>query len=222
MVSVTRSGEAVVQSKRAGTFIELRGVVDEIGRDACRFFFLMRRSDSQLELDIDLAKKQSLDNPVYYIQYAHARICSILRRAGELGIDLAAPGEVAMARLGAEEREVVGKLAEYPDVIADAARAREPHRVVFYVQELAQSFASYFTRLQKMHHDTILPQRSQRVCDWRASWDWEKTRARLAWVAAIRRVFADALGLLGVSAPERMEKLPSDDATPEEEEPFRA
>jgi arginyl-tRNA synthetase len=220
LVFITRDGELVKFSKRAGNIITAEEVVEEIdqgagrkgaGRDALRFFFLSRSANTNVEFDLELAKKKTLDNPVFYVQYGHARLCSILRKAAGMGFTasttltadqwakLAHPDELAIAL----------RLAEFPDVVLDAARGREPHRVVFYVQELAREFQSYFTRLKD---DPILPQESQRqVAGWEASWDAEKTAARLAWVEAIRVVYAAALDLLGISAPERMDR-PKDDA----------
>jgi arginyl-tRNA synthetase len=215
LVFITKGGEAVKSSKRAGNVITVDEVMDEIdeaagrkgaGADALRFFFLSRSANSNVEFDIELAKKKSLDNPVFYVQYGHARLCSIARKARSIGIEprehlsleewakLTHPDELAIAH----------KLGEFPEIVAEAARQREPHRIVFYVQELARDFQSYFTRLKD---DPILPPDSVRTAPgWEASWDFGKTHARLAWVQAIRAVYADALELVGVTAPERMEK----------------
>jgi arginyl-tRNA synthetase len=217
LVFITKNGEPVKSSKRAGNFVTIDEVMDEIdeaagrkgaGADALRFFFLSRSANSNVDFDIELAKKTSLDNPVFYVQYGHARLCSILRRARAMGIEprahlttdewakLAHPDELAMAH----------KLADFPDVVAEAARLREPHRVVFYVQELARDFQSYFTRL-KGESDPVLPQDSVRAAEgWESRWDFGKTHARLAWIEAIRTTYAGALELCGVSAPERMER----------------
>ena len=217
LVFITKNGEPVKSSKRAGNFVTIDEVMDEIdeaagrkgaGADALRFFFLSRSANSNVDFDIELAKKKSLDNPVFYVQYGHARLCSILRRARAMGIEprthlsgdewgkLAHPDELAMAH----------KLADFPDVVAEAARQREPHRVVFYVQEIARDFQSYFTRL-KGDNDPVLPQDSVRATEgWESRWDFGKTHARLAWIEAIRTTYAGALELCGVSAPERMER----------------
>jgi arginyl-tRNA synthetase len=149
-----------------------------------------------------------MDNPVYYAQYAHARCASLLRRARELEAPTyAVTPELLRALTLPEEIVVLRRLSDFPDFLADAAAAREPHRLVQYIQELASDFQSYYTRLQKVHGDSILPQQRQRVGDWRATWDWQKTAARLHWVEAIRRVIETALGLLGVSAPTVMKRI---------------
>ena len=182
-VSLLRNGQEVKMGKRAGEFVTLDDVVDEAGgRDATRYFYLMRRHDTPLEFDLELAKRQSMDNPVYYAQYAHARCCAILRRAREFGAPAHALSPELTARLAlAEEIAILKRLGDFPDFVADAAAAREPHRVTTYLHDLASDFQSYYTRLQKVHGDTILPQERQRVGDWRATWDWQKTAARLGW-----------------------------------------
>jgi arginyl-tRNA synthetase len=215
LVYITKGGEAVKSSKRAGNVITVDEVMDEIddaagrkgaGADALRFFFLSRSANSNVEFDIELAKKASLDNPVFYVQYGHARLCSILRKARSMGIEprlhLGAAEWVKL--MHADELAIAHKLGDFPDVLAEAARLREPHRIVYYVQELARDFQSYFTRL-KGERDPILPRDSQRAeSGWEAGWDFGKTHARLAWIEAIRCVYAAALELVGVSAPERM------------------
>jgi arginyl-tRNA synthetase len=207
MVSLLRDGKPVAMGKREGEFVTLDAVVDEVGRDATRFFYLMRRHDTPLEFDLELAKRQSMDNPVYYAQYAHARCASLLRRAQELKAPThAVTPELLRALTLPEEIVVLRRLSDFPDFLADAAAAREPHRLVQYIQELASDFQSYYTRLQKVHGDSILPQQRQRVGDWRATWDWQRTAARLAWVEAIRQVLETALSLLGVSAPQEMKR----------------
>jgi arginyl-tRNA synthetase len=207
MVSLLRDGKPVAMGKREGEFVTLDAVVDEVGRDATRFFYLMRRHDTPLEFDLELAKRQSMDNPVYYAQYAHARCASLLRRAAELKAPaLALTPALASALTLPEEIAILRRLSDFPDFIVDAAAAREPHRLVQYIHELASHFQSYYTRLQKVHGDTILPQQRQRVGDWHATWDWQKAGARLAWVAAIRQVLEIALSLLGVSAPDEMKR----------------
>jgi arginyl-tRNA synthetase len=207
MVSLLRDGKPVAMGKREGEFVTLDAVVDEVGRDATRFFYLMRRHDTPLEFDLELAKRQSMDNPVYYAQYAHARCASLLRRA----VELKAPSHDLSSELAStltlpEEISILRRLSDFPDYLADAAAAREPHRLVQYIQELASDFQSYYTRLQKVHGDSILPQQRQRVGDWHATWDWKRTAARLAWVEAIRQVLEIALSLLGVSAPQEMKR----------------
>jgi len=187
MVNLLRDGQPYTMGKRSGNFITLRDVVDEVGKDACRFFFLMRRSDSQLDFDLELAKRQSNDNPVYYVQYAHARVCSINRTAGEQGVDLPARGTAELSCLTlAEELALAKQLARYPDVVAGAAQSCEPHRIVYYLQELAAQFHSYYNRQRVLVEDAAV------------------TRARLYLVNGVRTVLANALNLLGVDAPERM------------------
>jgi len=207
MVSLLRDGKPMAMGKREGEFVTLDAVVDEVGRDATRFFYLMRRHDTPLEFDLELAKRQSMDNPVYYAQYAHARCSSLLRRATELQAPtFALTPELASELKLPEEIAILRRLSDFPDFIADAAAAREPHRLVQYIHELASDFQSYYTRLQKVHGDSILPQQRQRVGDWHATWDWRKAAARLAWVAAVRQTLEIALTLLGVSAPQEMKR----------------
>jgi len=187
MVTVLRGGEEVKISKRAGSYVTLRDLIEEVGRDATRFFFLMRRSDAQLVFDIDLAKQQGNENPVYYVQYAHARVCSINRNAIEQGIPLPAPGEVDLGGLTLDEELALAKmLARYPEMVAGAAEQLEPHRIAFYLQELAGLFHSYYNRQRVLVDDPAV------------------TRARLLLVNAVRIVLRNALGLLGMDAPERM------------------
>ncbi|HKL25385.1 MAG TPA: arginine--tRNA ligase [Desulfuromonadales bacterium] len=187
LVNLMRGGEQVAMSTRSGEFVTLREVIDEVGRDACRFFFLMRRSDSQLDFDLDLAKQKNTDNPVYYVQYAHARICSINRNAAEQGLKIPEAGEADLTRLTLEEELALAKLlARYPEVLLGAARHYEPHRVIFYLQELAGRFHSYYNREKVLIEDAA------------TSW------ARLALVNAVKTVIANGLQLVGISAPERM------------------
>ncbi len=187
MVNLLRDGQPYTMGKRSGNFITLREVVDEVGRDACRFYFLMRRSDSQLDFDLELAKRQSSDNPVYYVQYAHARVCSINRNAAEQGVPLPVRGRVDLSGLVlAEELALAKLLARYPDAVVIAAQNCEPHRIVYYIQDLAAQFHSYYNRQRVLVEDAIT------------------TQARLYLVNGVRIVLANALSLLGVDAPERM------------------
>ena len=212
IVSLLRDGQPVAMGKREGEFVTLDEVIAEVGRDATRFFYLMRRHDTALEFDLDLAKKQSMDNPVYYVQYGHARCAAIIRRAAELGAErLAFSPELAAELTLPEELAILRRLAEFPDFVADAAAAREPNRLTTYLMELAGEFQSYYTQLQKVHGDTILPQERHRTGDWRATWNWRKTAARLYWVDAIAQVIRTGLDLLGVSAPETMAKTTKED-----------
>ena len=187
LVNLLRDGEQVAMSTRAGKFVTLREVIDEVGKDACRFFFLSRRSDSQLDFDLELAKKQSNENPVYYVQYAHARVCSINRNAAEAGIAMPAPGQVDFTTLTLEDELALAKLlSRYGQVVENAARHFEPHRIVFYLQDLAARFHSYYNKGRVLTDDI------------------ETSRARLYLVNGVRIVLENALLLLGVSAPERM------------------
>ncbi|RNC69571.1 MAG: arginine--tRNA ligase [Desulfuromonadales bacterium] len=187
MVTVMRGGEEVKISKRAGSYVTLRDMIDEVGRDATRFFFLMRKPDSQLVFDIDLAKQQTLENPVYYVQYAHARICSIFENAADKGFAVPCLADAPLARLGtAEEMEIVKLLASYPEVVEGSALSFEPHRVAYYLQELAGAFHSFYNRNRVITEEGDL------------------TAARLFLLACAARVLNNGLTLLGVSAPEKM------------------
>lgn len=211
LVFLYRAGEVVKASKRSGNIVTVEEVLDEIdeaagtevaGRDALRYFFLSRSENTNVEFDIELAKKKSLENPVFYVQYGHARLCSILRRANELGI---AHAGAALAPLThADELALVSRMSEYPTVLREAAEKREPHRLVFYVSDLVRDFQSYFTRFKT---DPILPPDSVRATPgWENGWDMEKTRARLVWISALRDVTRAALSVLGISLPERMQR----------------
>jgi len=203
MVNLTRGGEAVKMSKRAGTVVSLREVVEEVGRDATRFIFLTRRADAQLDFDLELAKRQTLDNPVFYVQYGHARIASILRKAAEAGrpaprFDLEAVRALALA----EEQDLVKRIVAFPDVLVGAALAYEPHRVAFYLQETIAAFHAYYTLGQRKGERVIGP-------------DPRTTAGRLYLMKALKQVLANGLSVLGVSAPERMEarELPEEEPT---------
>lgn len=223
LVFILRAGEIVKSSKRAGNVITSDEIVEEIdeatgragsGSDALRFFFLSRTMNAQVDFDVEIAKKASLDNPVFYVQYGHARLCSILKRATDLGFRVPEPTDpIAWDKLShPDELALSRRIAEFPLLVEEANSHREPHRVVFYVQELAREFQSYFTRMKT---DPILPPESVLVSGKApADWDTDKTMARLAWISAIRTVYREALGLLGVSAPERMER-PSEEADDE-------
>ena len=193
MVNLLKDGQPFKMSKRAGTVVSLREVVDEVGADATRFFFLLRKSDTQLDFDIGLAKAQSNDNPVYYVQYGHARLCAILRRAAEQGIPAPRWSLEALRTLTLpEELELAKRILSLPELIAGAAEALEPHRMVFFLQETVAGFHGYYTRY-KNTEKVIGP-------------DPLKTAGRLYLCDALRLAMANALALLGVSAPERMER----------------
>ncbi|MDX9746786.1 MAG: arginine--tRNA ligase [Syntrophales bacterium] len=187
LVNLLREGKPVAMSTRSGQFDTLREVIDEVGKDAARYNFLMRRSDSHLDFDLEIAKQQSNENPVYYVQYAHARICSILRLAEERGYAIPSYQDVDLSAIGIpEEIALVKTLLTFPEVVESAASTLEPHRLTFYLNDLAGQFHSYYNKNKVLTED-----RSQ-------------STARLFLVKSIRTVFANALGVLGVSAPERM------------------
>lgn len=199
MVNLTRGGEAVKMSKRAGTVVSLREVVDEVGRDATRFIFLIRRSDAQLDFDIELAKRQTLDNPVFYVQYGHARLAAIFARAREAGVALPAFDlDAARTLTSPEEAGLIRRIAAFPDMLQGAALSYEPHRVAFYLQETIAAFHSWYTQGKRTGERVIGP-------------DPEKTAARLFLCRALKQVLANGLAVLGVAAPDRMESPESGD-----------
>jgi arginyl-tRNA synthetase len=187
LVSLLRDGKPVAMSTRAGEFVTMREVVDEVGRDAARYNFMMRRSDSHLDFDLELAKKQSNENPVYYVQYAHARICSILRMAQERGYQLTAEREAVLDLLKLpEEIDLIKAVTRFPDVMEGAVKALEPHRLTFYLNDLAALFHSYYNKNKVLSEDQAV------------------SEARLYLMESVWIVLRNALKLLGVSAPERM------------------
>ncbi len=187
MVSLYRNGELVKMSKRTGQSVTLNELIEEVGTDAARFFFTMRSIDSQLDFDMTLATEKTNENPVYYIQYAHARICSIMRQLEEAGIAIAESGQLRLTALREkEELELIKKLGEYPEMLQRAARDRAVHNVAHYVHELAGLFHSFYNQCRILGVDSDLQQ------------------ARIALVAAVGHVIRHALGILGVSAPEHM------------------
>ena len=185
MVSLYRNGELVKMSKRTGQSVTLNELIEEVGTDAARFFFVMRSIDSQLDFDLTLATEKSNENPVYYIQYAHARICSIFRQLKEAGIEEAADADYTLLT-DPTETELIKKLGEYPELIASAAKERAVHRVAHYVHELAGLFHSFYNQCRILGVDPELQQ------------------ARIKLVKATQHVLRHALNILGVSAPERM------------------
>lgn len=187
MVSLYRNGELVKMSKRTGQSVTLNELIEEVGTDAARFFFTMRSIDSQLDFDMTLATEKSNDNPVYYVQYAHARISSIMRQLAQAGIEAVAQDELKLNLLTEpEEVLLIKKLGEYPDLIERSAKERAVHNVAHYVHELAGDFHSFYNQCRILGVDTDLQQ------------------ARIALVKAVGHVIRHALGILGVSAPERM------------------
>ena len=182
-VRLYQNGELLKMSKRTGNYVTLDELIEEVGKDAARFFFVMRGADSLIDFDMDLAKSQSADNPVYYVQYAHARICSILRTAAEQGVS---PAMDASLLVEASEHEIIRKLADYPDEVVNAARLREPHRVAVYLMDLAGQFHNFYGQCHCIVEDNALMQ------------------SRLALVQSVAGVIKSGLTALGVSAPEKM------------------
>ena len=186
-VSLKRGGEKVSMSTRSGEFETLADVVTEVGVDATRFFFLMRSSDSHLDFDLDLAKKESPENPVYYIQYAHARICSVFRTAKEQEVPMPDLASVDLSLLKEEEEfALIKKILSYPACVGKSALSLEIHRIAFYLQELVSIFHSYYKK-----HRVVTENR-------------EQTLARLLLLDCLRNVIASGLAILGVSAPDKM------------------
>lgn len=187
MVSLFQDGEKVKMSKRTGKAVTMEDLMDEVGVDAIRYFFTMRSMDSHLDFDMDLAVSTSNENPVFYVQYAHARICSVFRQAEEQGVHLLPLSEVNLSVLTTEhEYDILRKIGELPQEVSLAAENYAPHRLIRYVYELASLFHSYY--------------RAERVI----TEDADQTQARLALLRAVRTVIANVLRLMGVSAPERM------------------
>ena len=181
-----RGGEKAQMSTRSGEFVTLRQLRKEVGSDAARFFYVMRKCEQHLDFDLDLAKSQSNDNPMYYIQYAHARVCSVFRQLEEKGMDYdQASGIASLSRLSeAHEQALVTRLSRYPELIETAALTHEPHQLAHYLRELANDFHTYYNAHQFLVDDADL------------------RYARLALISAVRQVIANGLALLGVSAPE--------------------
>ncbi|MCI5194643.1 MAG: arginine--tRNA ligase [Candidatus Electrothrix sp. AW5] len=186
-VTLLRDGKQVKMSTRKATFVTVDELVDEVGVDALRFFFLMRKPDSQLEFDLELATAQSQENPVYYVQYAHARLCSIERMAREKGVALPKLTATDLSPLQeAEEHQLLKTLASYPALVADAATDLAPHRIIFFLMELAGNFHSFYNKHKVVTEDEQL------------------TAARLCLCQGIKTVLANGLDLVGLTAPEKM------------------
>ncbi|MGD8447811.1 MAG: arginine--tRNA ligase [Desulfobacterales bacterium] len=187
LVNLLRGGEPVAMSTRAGEFVTLSDVIKEVGKDAARFIFLTRHYESPLDFDLELAKKKTNDNPVFYVQYVHARISSIARKARERGLDDIAGDTKAMAMLKEpEEINLLKTMARYPDVLKNSAKFMEPHRVTFYLMDLAACFHAYYNKHRVLSDEPLL------------------SRGRLYMVLAVQKVIRNGLTLLGVSAPDRM------------------
>lgn len=185
MVRLIENGEEVKMSKRTGKAVTLRELIDTIGADACRYFLAMRSADTHFDFDMDLAKSESSDNPVYYAQYAHARICSILRQADSLGHTLDTSADLSVIT-NEQALDLIKKMAQFPNMIKSAAEYRATQRVANYIQELASAFHKFYNR------DKVL------------SDDIEKVKAYLLLIESVRQTLENALGIIGVSAPEKM------------------
>ncbi|WP_433745486.1 arginine--tRNA ligase [Falsibacillus pallidus] len=186
MVQLYKDGEKMKMSKRTGKAVTLRELVEEVGLDAVRYFFAMRSGDTHLDFDLDLAVSQSNENPVYYAQYAHARICSILRQGEEAGFTVDPSAD--LSKIGAEkEIDVLKKVGEFPQVVAEAAEKRIPHRITNYINDLAAAFHSFYN--------------AEKVLDPEQP---ELTKARLALIKAVQLTMKNALAIIGVGAPEKM------------------
>src|SRR5579875_660806 len=188
-VTLTRGGEKVKMSTRKATYVTLDELIDDVGADVVRFFFLFRKSDTHLDFDIDLAKRQAPENPVYYVQYAHARLASVFREAEKAGLDIPDGEKVDLGLLSQEELSLSRKLLELPDIVRGSVEDLEPHRIPFYLLELAGDFHRYYNKPSNRIVDPSDPARSQ---------------ARLFLAGLIKNAVASGLHLLGVTAPERM------------------
>ena len=187
LVNLLRAGVPVAMSTRAGEFVTLKDVIQEVGKDAARFIFLTRSSDNTLDFDLELAKQKTNDNPVYYVQYVHARICSIIRKSGEMGITDIAATESALDLLNTpDDIALIKMIIKYPGIVRISAELMEPHRITFFLMEIAGSFHAYYNRQRVLTDDLLL------------------THARLYLMVAVRQIIANGLSLLGVTAPESM------------------
>jgi len=189
MVTVMKGGQEVKISKRAGSYVTLRDLIDWTSRDAVRFFLLSRKADSEFTFDVDLALKQNDENPVFYVQYAHARICSVIRQWADNGGDEGTLTDADLTLLVApSEAALMLKLAEFPAMLTNAANGLAPHDVTFYLRDLAGAFHSYYGAERFLVDDA------------------ELARARIALLVATRQIIRNALAVLGVSAPDRMDR----------------
>ncbi len=186
LVSLLRQGEPIAMTTRGGTFVTLREVMDEVGKDAARFIFLTRRADAHLDFDLELAKQQNAENPVYYVQYAHARLASVFRQAEAQSITLSPDASLLSLLSLPEELALLKMLANYPDLVEGAARQLEPHRITYFLTELAAQLHSYYYKHRFISEEA------------------ELTQARLWLVLGVKTILAHGLGILGVTAPESM------------------
>jgi len=187
LVKLWEGGAEIRMSKRSGRYVTLQELVDEVGVDSVRFVFLSKDHTSPLDFDIDLVKRRDSENPVYYVQYAHARICSVFRKAAEQNLHLPDDPGPLLARLALDEEiALIRKMAEFPSLIQEVVTVLEPHRLTYYLTELASGFHRYYN-----HHRIITKNK-------------EKSQARLLLALAVKIVIKNGLGLLGVSAPEAM------------------
>jgi arginyl-tRNA synthetase len=187
LVKLIEGGQVVKMSKRTGRMVTLRDLIDEVGKDAARFFFNLRSADSPIDFDLDLAKEQSNENPVFYVQYAHARICSIIRQLEEEGVKIDNIDEVDLSLLKEEEeKELIKKLAYFPEEITIAAKTLAPHRITRYVLDVASLFHSFYNshRVKGVEEDLM--------------------KARFVLILAVKTVIKNALDILKITAPERM------------------
>lgn len=202
LVKLLRAGVEVKMSKRTGSFVTMREVIDEVGADAAKFFFLMRDSRTHLDFDLDLAKQRSADNPVYYVQYAHARISSLWRVAGTRGIDCPSAADADLSVLtDPDELGLIRKLSAYPDILQTSASAFEPHRMTYYLQQLAALLHTFYNK-----HRILPPAGLQEVGEAEPVEELtpKKTAARLVLMRAVQQVIRNGLLVLGISAPEQM------------------
>ena len=188
MVTIIKGGETVILSKRKGNLVFLKEILDDVGPDATRFFLIQRSADSQMDFDVDLAKKQSDENPVYYVQYAHARICSVLRIAEERGWSDWTDGDINLLQHAAE-LDLIRKMIQLPEVVTRSAQELAPHHLCYYAQDLASAFHTFYQECRIVSSEPG---------------DEAITKARLKLVSAAQHVLADTLRTIGVSAPERM------------------
>ena len=195
LVNLMRGGESVSMSTRSATYETLEDVRNEVGRDACRYFFLMRSHNAQLDFDLDLAKKETPDNPVFYIQYAHARICSIFRKAQEAGFIPPSHEIVDLSKLDLpEEMKLSRMILSLPNIISECAEELEPHKLSFYLLELSRMFQSYYSQGKRDERYRVI------------SADANRTLAKLYLLKNIQIVIQNSLRILGISAPSEMKR----------------